>query len=84
MSNFLLRIASLLRGITVLGLFYLEWVGLLVTLVVIGYEVPRFLYDIYVVWIAPALKRGVNLPKMGKWAVVTGATDGIGKAYAEE
>ncbi|KAG8550504.1 hypothetical protein GDO81_024737 [Engystomops pustulosus] len=23
-------------------------------------------------------------PRTGKWAVVTGATDGIGKAYAEE
>ncbi|GAA6104523.1 very-long-chain 3-oxoacyl-CoA reductase-B [Tachysurus ichikawai] len=26
----------------------------------------------------------IKAPKLGKWAVVTGATDGIGKAYAEE
>lgn len=26
---------------------------------------------------------GKNLKKLGEWAVVTGATDGIGKAYAE-
>lgn len=26
---------------------------------------------------------GRNLNKLGEWAVVTGATDGIGKAYAE-
>lgn len=26
---------------------------------------------------------GVNLKKFGSWAVVTGCTDGIGKAYAE-
>ncbi|KAH8363774.1 hypothetical protein KR200_003647 [Drosophila serrata] len=26
----------------------------------------------------------VNLAKMGEWAVVTGSTDGIGKAYAKE
>lgn len=28
------------------------------------------------------LRPGKNLAKLGKWAVVTGATDGIGKAYA--
>ena len=29
------------------------------------------------------LRPGRNLNKLGTWAVVTGATDGIGKAYAE-
>ena len=29
------------------------------------------------------LRPGRNLRKLGDWAVVTGATDGIGKAYAE-
>ena len=29
------------------------------------------------------LRRGKDLKKLGSWAVVTGATDGIGKAYAE-
>mmetsp|Transcript_5658 Transcript_5658/g.6943 ORF Transcript_5658/g.6943 Transcript_5658/m.6943 type:complete len:320 (+) Transcript_5658:105-1064(+) len=28
------------------------------------------------------LRPGKNLTKLGKWAIVTGATDGIGKAYA--
>ena len=28
------------------------------------------------------LRPGKNLTKFGKWAIVTGATDGIGKAYA--
>jgi 17beta-estradiol 17-dehydrogenase / very-long-chain 3-oxoacyl-CoA reductase len=30
------------------------------------------------------LGSGANLRKFGEWAVVTGATDGIGKAYAQE
>ncbi|CAG7832276.1 unnamed protein product [Allacma fusca] len=80
----ILWIAELLRGLNFFGLSYLEWVGLLVTLIALGYYLPLYLYDVYIVLIAPALKRGLNLRKMGKWAVVTGATDGIGKAYAEE
>lgn len=35
-----------------------------------------------VVWVF-FLRPGRNLKKLGEWAVVTGATDGIGKAYAE-
>jgi len=30
------------------------------------------------------LRPGKNLKKYGSWAVITGATDGIGKAYAQE
>ncbi|XP_018315052.1 very-long-chain 3-oxoacyl-CoA reductase [Mycetomoellerius zeteki] len=33
--------------------------------------------------IAPSLGFGINLRTQGKWAVVTGATDGLGKAYAK-
>lgn len=35
------------------------------------------------VW-AYFLRPGRNLRKYGEWAVVTGATDGIGKAYCEQ
>ena len=38
----------------------------------------RFLYCIYVYFIRP----GKNLKRLGQWAAITGATDGIGKAYA--
>ncbi|XP_057327888.1 very-long-chain 3-oxoacyl-CoA reductase [Microplitis mediator] len=33
--------------------------------------------------IAPSLGRGINVATQGKWAVITGATDGLGKAYAQ-
>ena len=38
----------------------------------------RFAYGIYVYFIRP----GKNLVRLGQWAAITGATDGIGKAYA--
>jgi len=38
----------------------------------------------YTCVIGPALGLYADLRRMGKWAVITGATDGIGKAYAEE
>lgn len=33
--------------------------------------------------IAPGLGLGVDVATQGKWALVTGATDGLGKAYAK-
>lgn len=34
-------------------------------------------------FIAPTLGLGIDVTSQGRWAVVTGATDGLGKAYAE-
>ncbi|KAK7600942.1 hypothetical protein V9T40_008383 [Parthenolecanium corni] len=34
--------------------------------------------------LGPALFGGIDFKKKGQWAVVTGATDGVGKAYAEK
>jgi len=42
------------------------------------YLLSKVLSNIYKTFLRP----GKNLRKLGKWAVVTGATDGIGKAYA--
>ena len=39
----------------------------------------RFASSIYVY----ALRPGKNLNRLGQWAVVTGSTDGIGRAYAD-
>ncbi len=38
----------------------------------------RFCNGVYIYFIRP----GKNLKRLGQWAVITGATDGIGKAYA--
>ena len=33
--------------------------------------------------IAPNLGLGIDVARQGKWAVITGATDGLGKAFAQ-
>ncbi|MCL4138810.1 UNVERIFIED_CONTAM: hypothetical protein GTU68_065217 [Idotea baltica] len=47
----------------------------------IGWSIVKGLYGSF---IASALGLSINFKKTGKWAVVTGSTDGIGKAYAFE
>ncbi|KAJ3640123.1 hypothetical protein Zmor_003439 [Zophobas morio] len=57
----------------------------LVCISILGFQVVRFLFRFfYNNFIAVNLKiNAVDLKDAGRWAVVTGATDGIGKAYAE-
>jgi len=55
---------------------FVTYVGL-ATLALFGLKV---LSNVYIYFLRP----GKNLKKYGKWAVVTGATDGIGYAYACE
>lgn len=45
--------------------------------------VVKELFSILISFQKTFLRPGKNLTKYGKWAVVTGATDGIGKAYAK-
>ncbi|XP_069692878.1 very-long-chain 3-oxoacyl-CoA reductase [Periplaneta americana] len=57
------------------GIFFLSVVSFQVARTVI-----RILYNFT---IAPTMKMYTNVQEMGRWAVITGATDGIGRAYAE-
>ncbi|CAG7819503.1 unnamed protein product [Allacma fusca] len=73
-----------IKAFTIFGLNSLEWAGLGITSFIIfyfGYELFNVIYN---TWLGQWLGHNTDLRKMGKWAVVTGATDGIGKAYAQE
>ncbi|XP_066997219.1 very-long-chain 3-oxoacyl-CoA reductase [Anabrus simplex] len=49
----------------------------------IGLHIVKSVINLlYFKWIAPAFGLNANLKEMGGWAVVTGATDGVGKAFA--
>lgn len=60
--------------IVILGYLAAAYVGLKLLLAVIRYARLYFL---------PKFGLRYNLTKLGQWAVITGATDGIGKAYAK-
>ena len=57
-----------------LGYFVAAFLGLKVFLTIVRFARLYFL---------PSLGFRCNLTKLGQWAVVTGATDGIGKGYAK-
>ncbi|KAK8375271.1 hypothetical protein O3P69_020325 [Scylla paramamosain] len=61
-----------------------EAVGKAAVAVVAARVLWSVIKGIYGCFIASLLGLNVNLKKLGDWAVVTGATDGIGKAYVFE
>jgi len=73
-----------IKAHTLFGLNTLEWAGLAITTFIILYFGLELIKVIHNTWLGQALGHYADLKKMGQWAVITGATDGIGKAYAEE
>lgn len=61
-----------------------EAVGKLAVVLVASRLLWSLIKGIYGSFLASVIGLNVNLKKTGEWAVVTGATDGIGKAYVFE
>lgn len=51
-------------------------------LIIGGFTLFKFSFNALISCYKLFIRRGISPVKLGKWAVVTGATDGIGKAYA--
>ncbi|XP_046405901.1 very-long-chain 3-oxoacyl-CoA reductase [Ischnura elegans] len=61
----------------------LEKVGI-ICLSVVGFQILRSIFKVvYNHVLGPIMGINVDFSKVGSWAVVTGSTDGVGKAYAE-
>jgi len=62
----------------------LEFLGLNFSAVFTSLFLYQFIEFLYSTWIGVWLGHGINLRKTGKWAIVTGASDGIGLSYCKE
>lgn len=62
----------------------LEIVGLLFCIYLVWTVLSAVFNLLYTCYIGKLLGRAIDVKKLGPWAVITGATDGLGKAYAEE
>ncbi|XP_057374669.1 very-long-chain 3-oxoacyl-CoA reductase-B-like [Daphnia carinata] len=61
---------------------WLESLGFVTGLVLILKSIYNLSHFVYVNFLGRFIGHGLNISKCGPWAVVTGATDGIGKSYA--
>ena len=62
----------------------MEWIGQFVLVALAIKLVHNFLHFIYTALLGSLLGHNLDLAKCGPWAVATGSTDGIGKAFAKK
>ncbi|KAL2746855.1 very-long-chain 3-oxoacyl-CoA reductase-like [Vespula maculifrons] len=63
----------------------LTWLEKIFLIVLIVVAVKILIKGAHLIWkklLAPNLGLGIDLTSQGKWAIITGATDGIGKSFA--
>lgn len=61
----------------------LEYIGVAGSAVFTWFVLSEIWKIVYTSFLGHAIGRSVKVKQMGRWAVVTGASDGIGRAYAE-
>jgi len=80
-------VLHLLVSVFLANNFYLnilEFLGMYFSIGILSWLIYETLQTIYNTWVGVWLNRNTNLKQMGSWAVVTGASDGIGLAYCKE
>ncbi|XP_076357229.1 very-long-chain 3-oxoacyl-CoA reductase-like [Tachypleus tridentatus] len=62
----------------------LALIGLTVSIYIVLKILVLICKNMFICFLAPKLGMSVNWNKVGRWAVITGGTEGIGRSYAEE
>ncbi|CAL8087680.1 unnamed protein product [Orchesella dallaii] len=60
----------------------LQFIGCFASLYINKFVIYHIIIFIYQNWVGVLLNHNANIKRLGSWAVITGCTSGIGKAYA--
>ncbi|XP_013772114.1 very-long-chain 3-oxoacyl-CoA reductase-like [Limulus polyphemus] len=67
-----------------LNMSFFNFIGIVVVVYILLKLLLSIWRGIYTCFLGSVLSHTVDWSKLGRWAVITGGTDGIGKAYADE